>query len=125
MPVTPEIQVMFRLNFARRFDERAGVHVGYCPALGIYSQGATESEAETAIVNAAKLFIITCYGRDILHKVLRNQGMTKAVAFDMEELLKQEEQEFIAIRPQFEAEFARDVSISLVPGNEVANACQN
>jgi hypothetical protein len=76
MPLT----VTFNLLFGTRHDEQANVHVGYCPALNLYSQGASETEAQDAVVDAAELFIIECYKRDILHKVLRERGMTEAAA---------------------------------------------
>ena len=119
------IQVQFRLKFATRHDERASVYVGYCPALGLYSQGTTESEAGEAVVNAAKLFIVTCYERDILHTVLRGRGMTKAVA-DVKELLEKNEEEFTAVHPhRFDKEFFRDVPINLIAAKESGKACQN
>lgn len=131
-PTIMQIQVLFNLKFATRYDERASVHVGYCPALGIYSQGQTEPQAENAIVNAAKLFIITCYGRDILHRVLRERGMTRAVIANASDIAKHEqelmtkaEQEFISVRPRFEKEFDREVAINLIPETEGLKACVN
>src|SRR5438094_2757511 len=41
-------------------------------------QGETKTVARAAIVSAAKLFIVRCYERDILHTVLRDRGMTRA-----------------------------------------------
>ena len=71
------LTVDFKLDFGFRWDEDAKVHVGFCPALGLYSQGRTEEEAEAAVASAASLFIGACYDRDILHTVLRERGMTK------------------------------------------------
>jgi hypothetical protein len=105
MPLT----VTFNLMFGTRHDEQANVHVGYCPMLNIYSQGTSETEAQEAVVDAAKLFIIACYKRDILHKVLRDRGMTEAVAASA----NTGERQFITIE-HYENQFERAVPIELL-----------
>jgi hypothetical protein len=111
------VQVSFRLQFATRRDDEANVYVGYCPALALYSQGATEQESEEAIVSAVKLFLVTCYERDILHSALRTRGMTKATSMIADEIKKDERKEFISVRP-FSKEFWRDVPINLLTAQE-------
>jgi hypothetical protein len=115
------VQVSFRLKFATRHDVEANVHVGYCPSLRLYSQGRTDQEAEAAVVSAATMFIVACYGRDILHTALRKRGMRKATA-GIAALKANEQSEFIAVRP-FDREFWREVPISLLADQE-AIACQ-
>src|SRR5271155_2676487 len=117
------LEVTFRLNFATRHDTKANVYVGYCPKLGIYSQGRTEKEAETAIVGAAKQFIVACYERDILHTVLRDRGMKKATA-DFKTSIENREQEFIAV-DRDENQFELDVPIGLLDSSEEELACKN
>lgn len=115
------LQLQFRLKFGTRHDADAGVYVGYCPALKLYSQGRTQDEAETAVVSAAQLFIVSCYERDILHSVLRKRGMTRASA-GMAQTTADEEKEFIAVG-RFENQFWRDVPISLLAAQEAATPC--
>jgi hypothetical protein len=118
MPLT----VTFSLLFATRHDEQANVHVGYCPMLNIYSQGRSEDEAQEAVVDAAKLFIIACYKRDILHKVLRERGMTEAAT----PAKRAGDRQFIRIE-HYEKQFERQVPIELLSSAqnmEAIAACQ-
>jgi hypothetical protein len=105
MPLT----VKFKLAFGTRHDEQSNVYVGYCPMLSIYSQGTSEGEAQEAVVDAAKLFIIECYKRDILHKVLRERGMTEAAAPPENARQRQ----FITIE-HYDNHFEREVPIELL-----------
>lgn len=116
MPLT----VTFNLMFGTRHDEQANVHVGYCPMLNVYSQGTSEDEAQEAVVDAAKLFIITCYKRNILHKVLRERGMTEAAA----PAIPAEHRQFISIE-HYENQFEREVPIELLSAQsaEAFSAC--
>jgi len=115
------LQLQFRLNFATRHDAEAGVYVGYCPALKLYSQGTTQEEAEKAVVSAAQLFIVTCYEKDILHSALRKRGMVKAAAASMR-ALENGDKEFISVK-NFDHEFWRDVPINLLAAQEAAVPC--
>lgn len=122
--MTP-VQVSFRLKIATRHDSEAGVYVGYCPSLNLYSQGRTDHEAEDAAVSAATLFIVACYERDILHRVLRKRGMTKATpgSAALAEMRANPDREFIAVEPAFDREIWRDVSISLLASQEGNEPC--
>jgi predicted RNase H-like HicB family nuclease len=71
------LTIEFNLAFGTRYDEEAGVWVGYCPLLKIYSQGLTDEEAEVATVDAVQMYIAACYERDLLHGKLVAAGMTK------------------------------------------------
>lgn len=116
-------QVSFRLSFSTRHDAEAGVHVGYCRTLNLYSQGRTDEEAEQAVVSAAALFISTCYDRDILHSVLRKRGMTKATSAGLSKVINSDKNaEFISVQT-FDREFWRDVPINLVAAQEAAVGC--
>jgi hypothetical protein len=116
------VQVWFRLQFTTRRDDEANVHVGYCPALKLYSQGTTEHEAEEAVVSAVKLFLVACYERDILHSALRTRGMTRASSMVAAQITQDERKEFISVTPS-EREFWRDVPINLLAAQEVSNVC--
>lgn len=117
------LMLQFRLGFATRFDEEAHVHVSYCPTLELYSQGETKDEAKAAIVSAAKLFIVRCYERDILHTVLRKRGMTRASSEDAAQLVADAESEFITVHGNFSDYFEEDVPIQLLAAKEAATAC--
>ena len=115
------IQLQFRLKFATRRDDEANVHVGYCPALKLYSQGRTDEEAGRAIVSATSLFIVACYERDILHSVLRERGMTKATS-NIQAIAADEKREYISIG-NFDREFEADVPISLLAAQQMGELC--
>ncbi|SRR6266496_801734 len=119
------VQVSFRLKFATRHDSDAGVYVGYCSSLNLYSQGRTDQEAEDAAVSAATLFIVACYEQDSLHTVLRKRGMTRAAPglTELQKLKANPDREFISVRPSFDREIWRDVSISLLAAKEGVQPC--
>ena len=111
-----ELQVTFKLRFATRHDEETGVHVGFCPVLGLYSQGRDKNEAEEAVQAAAASFIGACYEKDTLHSVLRRRGMTKVGPAHLAEV-----EEFIQVQG-FEDSFERDVPLNLVIASLSAEA---
>jgi len=129
IPLRPEgamnsVQVQFRLGFALRYDDEANVHVSYCPTLSLYSQGETKEEAKTAIISAAKLFIVRCYERDILHTALRSRGMTRATGEEVAKISAVDsEHEFIAVNNNFTEYFEEDVPIHLLAAREAASVC--
>ncbi|MDA7962631.1 MAG: hypothetical protein MPK62_13070 [Alphaproteobacteria bacterium] len=55
-------------------QEKPDLHVSYCPALDLYSQGKTRAEAEKNIIEATHLFIESCLERDTLHEALTKCG---------------------------------------------------
>lgn len=54
--------------------EKPGMYVSYCPALDLYSQGATVKEARANIAEAVQLFIESCFERGTLRDVLLECG---------------------------------------------------
>jgi len=69
-----ELEISFNLLAGTRFDEAAQVHVGWCPALRVRSQGETETEAKAALEDALLLFLKHCYVRNILDDTLNASG---------------------------------------------------
>jgi hypothetical protein len=112
------VAVQFRLKCLSRHDEQAGVHVGYIPALKVFSQVPTAQEKELpdALVSAAQMFIITCYERDILETLLKERGMTKAVG---EKAAIPEEQDYISVS-EYQHSFTVDVPVNLVAASQLA-----
>lgn len=117
------LTLTFNLWFATRYDQEANVHVGYCPMLSIYSQGRNEREAEEAVVDAAKLFIIESYKRNSLGPYLRSCGMTEAAA--VPEQSQERQHQYIRIE-HYENQFERDVPIELLVAKnaEASTACR-
>jgi len=110
--------VDFNLAMGIRQDVDAGVFVGYCPALGVYSQGRTEKEAEDATKSAAALFIGVCYERGKLHTLLTQRGMIRAsVPAKVEE-----NSEYIKVIPGFERVVTHRVPVELFSNSE-AEVC--
>jgi len=105
-------EVKFRLAFGIREDREAEVHVGYCPLLDLYSQGTTSEEAEKAVVDAAQLFIATCYRRNTLNKLLRQRGMVDAVPA----VEREEGYQFIAVQEiqDYDRQVEHEVPIDLL-----------
>lgn len=67
------VAVRVRLH-AHIGKEKPGMYVSYCPALDLYSQGATAKEARANIIEATRLFIESCFARGTLRDVLRECG---------------------------------------------------
>lgn len=108
-----DIRVDFNLKCLSRRDVQTGVLVGYIPSLRLYSQGRNDEELTRALSSAAEQFIVACYEREILGKVLRDRGMTKAAG---RYALKRTE-EYIAVseyESSYEKEFTVTVPIDLL-----------
>ena len=117
------LEVKFRLWFGIRRDHEAEVHVGYCPLLNLYSQGTTTEEAEKAIVDAAQMFIVTCYRRNTLNRILRDRGMVDAAAPPVE---KEGPHQFIAVKEikDYDRQFEYEVPIDLLAAAAVGQEMQ-
>ncbi|HEY3129585.1 MAG TPA: hypothetical protein VGL91_09005 [Acidobacteriota bacterium] len=68
------ITLAFQLAGAIRFDKEIAVHVSYCPALDIFSQGNTQDEAKQALQSAVQMFVMRCYEKGTLLTVLKDRG---------------------------------------------------
>ena len=58
--------------------EKPGMYIAYCPALDLYSQGATSKEARKNIIEAVQLFVESCIEGGTLDDVLRECGFHAA-----------------------------------------------
>lgn len=63
-----------KLTAATRYDDGAGVHVAWCPALDIFTQGETEAQAKLALEDAIAMYLKHCYRRGILESLLQGRG---------------------------------------------------
>jgi len=59
-----------------RWDDEAKTFVSHAPALNLYSQGPTETEAARAIESAVKLYLITAYEAGVLERILKRRGFS-------------------------------------------------
>lgn len=66
--------VMFTLTLPAEFVQEADVVVGRFPHLDVASQGRNRAEAEHNLIEAAQLFIESCYERNVLDEVLKSCG---------------------------------------------------
>ena len=69
-------KVEFRLTLPFRVTKRAKWFLASCPILDIHSQGETEEKAKKNLVEAASLFLISCFERGTLDEVLKKCGFT-------------------------------------------------
>ena len=109
-----KIKFTLSLKGATRYDEQAHVYVGFCPALKVYSQGKTESEAMKALRSILGLYLETCYQNGILHSVLTKAGFV-AVGSGASSPPQEACEEYIMIeRANFDRVFDMDVPLELV-----------
>lgn len=71
-------QVVFNVKLPITIKKKARVYISRCPILDIYSQGNSETEAKKNLIEAVKLFLITCFEKGTLDLVLKSCGF-KAV----------------------------------------------
>ena len=71
-----KVEVTVKLDVAYRVDDKTGDHISWCPALGIYSQGETEKEADEAIKSAMLNYLRICFQRKILDSILVRHGFS-------------------------------------------------
>lgn len=63
---------MMRLPF--RVKKEGNSYISWCPALDVSSCGDTAREAEKNLREALRLFIMSCYERGVLDRVLKDCG---------------------------------------------------
>ena len=64
----------FQLQLPAIFTREGDWIVGCFPNLDVTSQGRTQQEAEHNLIEAAQLFIESCFERNVLDEVLKNCG---------------------------------------------------
>ncbi len=75
-----QIKWTANLRIGVKWDERASIFVGYCPALNLYSQGRTSDEAKNATFLAIKSYLSIHYARKNLDIALAKAGFMEEVA---------------------------------------------
>lgn len=89
-----------KLSAAVKFDDAAGVHVAWCPALDVYSQGENEPEAKAAIESAVMMYVTNCVRRGVLESVLKERGF--GVSDKPRKSETGDSGEYISVRPEKE-----------------------
>ncbi len=63
--------IEFKMSVLAHVKVEDGTYISHCPALEVYSQGATEQGAISNLVEALQLFLESCYERGTFEQVLR------------------------------------------------------
>ena len=70
--------VTFHTSLPVRITKKKKYYVSCCPVLDVWSQGETKTEAAENLRDALQLFLIDCFDRGTLDKVLKESGFTAA-----------------------------------------------
>lgn len=70
------MQVLIRAQFELFgvLKKKDGWHIAHCPPLDITTQGRTEAEAKKNLIEAAELFVTSCFERGTFEQALRELG---------------------------------------------------
>jgi predicted RNase H-like HicB family nuclease len=68
-------EVFFEITLPIKIKQEEGIYISSVPVLDICSQGDTKSEAKHNIIEAVKLFFISCLERGTLDAALRECGL--------------------------------------------------
>jgi predicted RNase H-like HicB family nuclease len=71
-------RVVFEVKLPATVKKKAAYWVSSCPALDVFSQGATEQEARKNLEEALRLFLISCYERGTLDEAIKECGFSLA-----------------------------------------------
>jgi hypothetical protein len=69
-----KIEWKIKLAYGDRFDEKAQVFVGVCPALGLVAQGRSREEARNVTFQMIKSYLSVHHRRGSLDRALADQG---------------------------------------------------
>jgi len=65
---------VFEISLPVRIKKEGKYFISSCPPLDLFSQGDSKAKAKENIREAARLFILDCYERGTLDKVLKESG---------------------------------------------------
>ena len=68
-------KVFFEITLPVKIKKEADMYISCVPVLDIYSQGHNTSEAKNNIIEAVKLFFISCLERGTLDAALKECGL--------------------------------------------------
>ena len=70
--------VTFHTSLPVKITKKKKYYISCCPVLAVWSQGETKTEATENLREALQLFLIDCFERGTLDKVLKESGFTAA-----------------------------------------------
>lgn len=70
--------VTFHASLPIKITKKKNFYVSCCPVLDVWSQGETREKATENLREALQLFLIDCFERGALDKVLKECGFTAA-----------------------------------------------
>jgi hypothetical protein len=115
-----KFRIEYKLKAAIRYDDAAGIHVGWCPMLDIFSQGNSAEQAKQAVMSAATMYLRHCFRRGILNDVLTKRGFEPSDEPVTDTDSTSDSGEYISVRPEGETKnvfgdlFALDVPLDLI-----------
>lgn len=66
--------VTFKVSLPFRIKKEGEYFISHCPILDIWSQGQSEKRAISNLIEAVQLFLMNCFERGALNKVLKECG---------------------------------------------------
>ena len=69
-----QARVVFEMSLPFAVKREAKWFISWCPPLSVYSQGPTQKKAVENLVDALRLFLVSCYERGTLDRVLKDSG---------------------------------------------------
>lgn len=88
--------VQFTFKLPVEIKHKGQWFIANCPILDVITQGRTEEEAKVNLGEALSLFLMSCYERETLYKVMRDCGFSPAVSGKFQDK-KFTEQEYIDV----------------------------
>lgn len=67
-------RVYFSLTLPVKIKKKANLYISSCGVLDVHSQGYTDKEARDNLIEAIRLFMISCFERGTLDEALKDCG---------------------------------------------------
>lgn len=68
------MQVIFTIQLPAQVKKSGKWYMSSCPVLDVHSQGETEKNALNNLIEALRLFLVSCFERGVLDEVLSDCG---------------------------------------------------
>lgn len=68
------MEVVFNVKLPITIKKKAKIYISSCPPLDVTTQGNSKEEAKKNLIEALKLFLISCFERGTLDVVLKECG---------------------------------------------------
>jgi predicted RNase H-like HicB family nuclease len=78
--IRTDVSFFAALPFVMKFDDETQAYVASCPVLDVVSMGMTKEEAKHNLLEAASLFLTTCFEMGTLEQVLCQCGFVRGIA---------------------------------------------